>query len=101
MVASDGGIFTFGDAVFRGSTGDLRLNQPIVGMARSPGGDGYQLVATDGGIFNFGKSTFFGSTGSMRLNQPILGMALRPPLGVVADAFVSDGAADVDLVGRP
>jgi hypothetical protein len=31
-VASDGGIFTFGDADFLGSTGGLRLNQPVVGM---------------------------------------------------------------------
>jgi hypothetical protein len=27
------GIFTFGDAHFYGSTGGIRLNQPIVGMA--------------------------------------------------------------------
>jgi hypothetical protein len=33
MVASDGGVFAFGDAAFLGSTGSLALNQPIVGMA--------------------------------------------------------------------
>ena len=33
FVASDGGIFSFGDAVFHGSTGAIALNQPIVGMA--------------------------------------------------------------------
>jgi hypothetical protein len=32
-VASDGGIFSYGDAVFHGSTGSIRLNQPIVGMS--------------------------------------------------------------------
>jgi hypothetical protein len=32
-VAADGGIFSFGDATFFGSTGAQRLNQPIVGMA--------------------------------------------------------------------
>jgi hypothetical protein len=32
-VASDGGIFSFGDAGFFGSTGSLHLNKPIVGMA--------------------------------------------------------------------
>ncbi|MGH9059563.1 MAG: hypothetical protein ACRDZY_08640, partial [Acidimicrobiales bacterium] len=26
LVASDGGIFSFGDAAFRGSTGNIRLN---------------------------------------------------------------------------
>ena len=33
LVASDGGIFAFGDAVFQGSTGNIALNKPIVGMA--------------------------------------------------------------------
>jgi len=29
LVASDGGIFTFGDAQFYGSTGNIRLNKPV------------------------------------------------------------------------
>jgi hypothetical protein len=33
LVASDGGIFSFGDARFHGSTGGIHLNQPIVGMS--------------------------------------------------------------------
>jgi hypothetical protein len=74
-VASDGGIFTFGDASFYGSTGNLHLNQPIVGMAATTDGHGYWLVASDGGIFTFGDATFYGSTGGIHLNQPIVGMA--------------------------
>jgi hypothetical protein len=35
LVASDGGIFSFGDATFEGSTGGLKLAKPIVGMAGS------------------------------------------------------------------
>jgi hypothetical protein len=35
-VASDGGIFTFGDATFSGSEGATHLNAPIVGIAASP-----------------------------------------------------------------
>jgi lysophospholipase L1-like esterase len=35
LVASDGGIFTYGDAGFFGSAGALPLNKPIVGMAAS------------------------------------------------------------------
>ncbi|MGC8466525.1 MAG: hypothetical protein ACP5O0_11480, partial [Acidimicrobiales bacterium] len=31
LVASDGGIFSFGDAQFYGSTGNIKLNAPIVG----------------------------------------------------------------------
>jgi len=36
-VASDGGIFAYGDAAFHGSTGSLTLNKPIVGMAAPVG----------------------------------------------------------------
>ena len=78
MVASDGGIFSFGSAGFHGSTGSIRLNQPIVGMAPTPSGRGYWMVASDGGIFSFGDARFFGSTGSITLNQPIVGMAPTP-----------------------
>jgi hypothetical protein len=77
-VAGDGGIFTFGSAVFHGSTGALHLNKPIVGMAALPGGGGYWLVASDGGIFTFGTASFFGSTGAIHLNKPIVGMAATP-----------------------
>jgi hypothetical protein len=81
LTASDGGIFTFGDAQFYGSTGAIRLNQPIVGMASTPDGGGYWLVASDGGIFTFGDAGFFGSTGAIRLNRPIVGMASTPDGG--------------------
>ncbi len=77
-VASDGGIFSFGDAQFYGSTGNLRLNRPVVGMAATPSGRGYWLVASDGGIFSFGDAQFYGSTGNLRLNQPVVGMAASP-----------------------
>ena len=33
LVASDGGIFTYGDAGFFGSAGSLALNAPIVGFS--------------------------------------------------------------------
>ena len=78
LVASDGGIFSFGDATFYGSTGAIALNKPIVGMAATPDGKGYWLVASDGGIFSFGDATFYGSTGSIHLDQPIVGMAPTP-----------------------
>jgi predicted lipoprotein with Yx(FWY)xxD motif len=61
LVASDGGIFSFGDAVFYGSTGGLSLNKPVVGMAPTADGKGYWLVASDGGIFSFGDAVFYGS----------------------------------------
>ena len=78
MVATDGGIFAFGDADFAGSTGNLTLNKPIVGMAPTPTGNGYWLVASDGGIFAFGDAGFHGSTGAVALNRPIVAIAPTP-----------------------
>jgi hypothetical protein len=78
MVATDGGIFNFGTTHFFGSTGNVRLNKPIVGMAITPDGRGYWLVASDGGIFTFGDAKFYGSTGAVHLNKPIVGMAATP-----------------------
>ncbi len=81
LVASDGGVFTFGDAHFYGSTGSIHLNRPIVGMAATPDGGGYWLVASDGGVFTFGDAHFYGSTGGIHLNRPIVGMAATPDGG--------------------
>ncbi len=77
LLGGDGGVFTFGDAPFHGSTGDLRLNAPVVGMTPTRG-SGYWFVATDGGIFSYGDAPFHGSTGDLRLNRPIVGMAATP-----------------------
>ncbi|CAG4926064.1 unnamed protein product [Acidithrix sp. C25] len=78
LVASDGGIFTYGDAAFYGSAGAIPLNKPIVGMASTPDGKGYWLVASDGGIFTYGDAAFYGSAGAIPLNKPIVGMASTP-----------------------
>jgi beta-glucanase (GH16 family) len=75
LVASDGGIFAYGDAPFEGSPGGTPLNKPIVGMAATPDGGGYWLVASDGGIFAYGDAPFEGSPGGTPLNKPIVGMA--------------------------
>jgi hypothetical protein len=75
LVAADGGIFSYGSATFKGSTGAIKLAQPIMSMASTPSGNGYWLVASDGGIFAFGDARFYGSTGAIKLNQPIVAMA--------------------------
>jgi len=77
-VASDGGVFAFGDATFAGSAGGQHLNAPLVGMAATPDGNGYWEVASDGGVFAFGDATFAGSAGGQHLNAPVVGMAATP-----------------------
>jgi N-acetylmuramoyl-L-alanine amidase len=78
LVASDGGIFSFGNAAFHGSTGSTPLNAPIVGMAATPDGGGYWLVASDGGVFSFGNAAFEGSAAGTRLAQPVIGVVGFP-----------------------
>jgi len=78
LVASDGGVFSYGNAPFYGSTGGMHLNAPVVGMASTPDGAGYWLVASDGGVFAYGDATFYGSTGGMHLNAPVVGIAPSP-----------------------
>ncbi|MEW6473009.1 MAG: hypothetical protein AB1679_12130 [Actinomycetota bacterium] len=78
LVASDGGIFAFGDAKFYGSAGGTKLAKPIAAMASTPSNGGYWLVASDGGVFAYGDAKFYGSTGAVQLNSPIVGMAPTP-----------------------
>jgi len=79
--ATDGGVFSFGNAQFYGSTGGMKLNKPVVGMAATHDAGGYWEVATDGGVFSFGDAQFHGSTGSIVLNKPVVGMAVTPDGG--------------------
>jgi hypothetical protein len=85
LVGSDGGIFTFGSAIFYGSTGAITLQRPVVGITPTADKRGYWLVASDGGIFTFGDAVFHGSIPGLgfapagssnpkRLNAPIVGM---------------------------
>ena len=75
FVASDGGIFAYGDAEFYGSTGSMHLNKPIVGMAATPAG----LLA--GRLRRRSSPTatpVLRLDGSLHLNQPVVGMAATP-----------------------
>ena len=66
-------MFSF-NAPFYGSTGAIRLNQPIVGMTATGDANGYWFVARDGGVFSFGDARFAGSMGGTALNQPVVAM---------------------------
>jgi hypothetical protein len=76
MAQSDGGVFAYGSAVFRGSAGSLALRgtKQVVAMAANPTTGGYWLGAGDGGVFAF-DTAFRGSMGGTRLNRPVVGAA--------------------------
>jgi sugar lactone lactonase YvrE len=85
LVGSDGGIFSFGQAQFYGSTGSLHLQRPVVGTVPTSDHGGYWLDASDGGVFSYGDTQFYGSIPGLglhpagsglpnSLNAPIVGM---------------------------
>ena len=85
LVGSDGGIFSFGQAQFYGSTGSLHLQRPVVGMVPTSDHGGYWLDASDGGVFSYGDTQFYGSIPGLglhpagsglpnSLNAPVAGM---------------------------
>jgi hypothetical protein len=99
LVSANGGVFTFGDADFLGSAGNLQLNKPMVGMAAQAEplaqcryaewycDSAYWLVAADGGVFTYSNSgegwfgspaNFLGSTGCLTLNKPVVGVVASP-----------------------
>lgn len=61
LLTSDGGVFAFGTAPYRGSLAGIRLAAPIVDMAITPTGAGYWLLGRDGGVFTFGDAAFHGA----------------------------------------
>lgn len=83
LVGTDGGVFTFGDAMYWGSVPELGLvpNKPIVAAAVSPSGGGYALCGADGGLFTFGDFPYLGALGGMTLNEPVSELAVTPTGG--------------------
>ena len=78
LTASDGGVFTFGDAAYHGSLSGKSLNGPIVGSATTSDGGGYWLAGSDGGVYAFGDAAFYGSQGGTPLVKPIVGISATP-----------------------
>ena len=61
LVASDGGVFAFGDAAFEGSLGSNPPASPIVNMTPTPDNGGYWSVSQNGTVYAFGDAGNYGS----------------------------------------
>ncbi len=62
MVASDGGVFAFGDAHFEGSCPGIGgCDGPAVAVMPDHTGNGYWLVTSKGGVYSFGDAAFYGA----------------------------------------
>jgi hypothetical protein len=60
LLASDGGLFSFGDAAFFGSLPGSGINSPAVAMRPTKTGGGYLIVAATGAVVNFGDAPVLG-----------------------------------------
>jgi NlpC/P60 family protein len=89
LAATDGGVFSYGDAQFKGSMGGRKLNRPMVAIVATATGAGYWTVAADGGVFAFGDATppatnpLPAMAGRGALNQPIVEATRIGPSGLL------------------
>ncbi|HEX4491416.1 MAG TPA: hypothetical protein VH914_09455 [Acidimicrobiia bacterium] len=71
LIASDGGVFAFGGAPFRGSLGGRALTAPIVGASTYGSfSEGYVLTSSTGDAFDFSSNPFFGWSDTNALTSP-------------------------------
>ena len=79
MVASDGGVFTFGDARFEGSCPSIGgCAGAAVAVMSDATGDGYWIVTATGHVYTFGDAQYYGTPGPQ--NVPV-SSAVRTPDG--------------------
>ena len=92
LVASDGGIFAFGDAAFHGSMGGEPLNRPVVGMAPLPTAGATGWWPPTAGSSRSATPPSTARPGAITLASPVVGMAVDPATGgyrlVAADGGV-------------
>jgi len=70
MVASDGGVFAFGDARFEGSCPGIGgCSGPAVAVVPDASGNGYWLVTATGNVYTFGDASYYGAPGQQ--NSPV------------------------------
>ncbi len=65
MVASDGGVFAFGDAEFEGSCPGIgSCSGAAVAVMPDASGHGYWLVTATGNVYTFGDAQYLGAPGN-------------------------------------
>jgi len=100
MVASDGGVFAFGDAKFEGSCPGLGgCSGAAVAVAPDASGKGYWLVTQTGHLYTFGDAPYDGAPGPQ--SSPVTSM-VRTTDGGGYLLLLANGTVDAygDAVGR-
>ena len=103
MVASDGGVFAFGDARFAGSCPGIGgCSGAAVAVMPDATGNGYWVVTATGHIYTFGDAPYFGAPGPQ--SAPVTS-AVRTPDGHGYWVLLANGAifnyGDASNFGSP
>ena len=97
MVASDGGVFAFGDARFAGSCPGIGgCSGAAVAVVPDASGNGYWLATQNGNVYAFGDAPFYGAPGNQ--GSPVTS-AVRTADGGGYWVLLADGA--VYATGTP
>jgi hypothetical protein len=98
MVASDGGVFAFGDAHFAGSCPGIGgCSGSAVAVMPDASGNGYWLVTTTGSVYTFGDAPYFGAPGHGNVTSAVAspdGLGYQVLLGNGQVYSYGDAAAD-------
>jgi DNA-binding beta-propeller fold protein YncE len=90
MVASDGGVFAFGDARFAGSCPGIGgCSGAAVAVVPDASGNGYWLITQTGNVYAFGDAPFYGAPGNQ--GSPVTS-AVRTVNGGGYWVLLADGA---------
>ncbi len=89
MVASDGGVFAFGDAAYEGSCPGIGgCTAKAVAVVPDATGNGYWLVTQKGGVYVFGDAKYYGG---LSTTNGMVTSAVRTPDGGGYWVLTSDG----------
>ena len=95
MVASDGGVFAFGEAHFAGSCPGIGgCSGAAVAVMPDASGNGYWLVTATGSVYTFGDAAYLGAPG---LQSSAITSAVATPDG--GGYYVLDAAGQVFAYG--
>jgi hypothetical protein len=96
MVASDGGVFAFGDARFEGSCPGIGgCSGAAVAVVPDATGNGYWVVTSTGAVYTFGDAPNYGQPGRQSSNMT---SATATPNG--GGYWILDGAGQVFAFGN-
>ena len=99
MVASDGGVFAFGDARFAGSCPGIGgCAGAAVAVMPDATGNGYWVVTQTGHVYTFGDAPYYGAPGSQ--GSPVTSAVRTPDGGGYWILFANGAIADYGDAGN-